>query len=90
MDSGRATLSVVFSIVCVVIIVGSVYRYVYGEWSREQFYSSLAFPFFGLAFFLLQLTYLFSETVADVVEAFSIVLFLVGVATVILWWRNDA
>lgn len=89
MNPGRATLTLVFTIVCAGLIVGSVYRYAYGDWSRERFYRSVAFPFFGLAFFLLQLTYLFSSAIADVVEAISIVLFLAGIGTMILWWRTN-
>lgn len=87
LDPGRTTMSVVAVVASVLIIVGTTYKYVYGDESREQFYLSSALGLSLLSYFVGQLVYLFSGRFAVAVEAVSVIAFLGCLVVVALWMR---
>lgn len=92
-DPGQATLTVAFVVLGVVMAVFHLYRYASGGGeSGEQFSLTMFMILALLAFFLSQLTELFSGRVEDGVWALSVLVMLVGLAfglaSVVMWWRK--
>ena len=80
-----STLGMVLGVAWLVVLVTSVYQYVSGNRSREQFYMVASMGSFWLAYGLLQVSNTVSGTAEIGVVILASGLFLVGIIAALRW-----